>query len=333
MTELYDSSSNENIAQLSCQLRDEDISVRKNTVEAIGRICNPEAVPLLISALADKEIEVIDAAVHSLAKFADSRIVSALVDQLENKALHLPGLMAEMGLDTRDPLCRLVVALSEAFRELRDSRALIPLLEALDVWGMTEAFCSIFDALKAIIIAEPHALLPALQHHDAGIRYNATRFLDVLSLPTLKEASGLALQDKDAGIRRHAIATLEKQHDQWATDLLHHALSDSDLTVCVSAASALYTQGDNRGKAILLAYATHKSARIRAEAIELIASAYKPGNDLSPILSALEDKSKRVRECAANSLMNIDNQAAFACALNALTSSRFPEVRKSSLSN
>jgi HEAT repeat protein len=115
-------------------LRDDDVTVRRGVVIALGKIRAEENVPALIEAVQDADVTVRSEAIHSLALFKSraSQAIPSLVKALHEKSLgeDAASAIGEIGRERGDGVPALIGVLKEG-----DRRALVCAIKALDAIG------------------------------------------------------------------------------------------------------------------------------------------------------------------------------------------------------
>jgi HEAT repeat protein/beta-lactamase regulating signal transducer with metallopeptidase domain len=247
------------------------------------------AVPALIAALKDSDVEVRRIAVQSLSNFNDPRAVPGLVTALK---------------DT-DNQVRIGAAV--ALGNLGDERALPGLLAALKD-GDRDVRQTALSALSSMPSKVPdEAILTALGDSDADVR---------------QEAINLAvsrMSDHDEEDNRKA--------DPRYIAAFGRLLGDNSADIRQEAVRGLGSAGLTEPPAALIAAAKDKSADVRqavAEALGEIGSA----RSVATLKEMLADPSAEVRESSINALSNLRDQSALEALVGALKSTD-PVVRRS----
>lgn len=247
------------------------------------------AVPALVAALKDSDVEVRRVAVQSLANYDDPRAIPGLVGALK---------------DT-DSEVRVYAAM--ALGNLGDDRALPGLLAAMKD-SNNEVRRSALSALRSMPSKVPdEAILGAMGDSDAEVR---------------QEAINLAvsrLQDHDEDEKTNA--------DPRYIAAFGRLLGDANPDIRQEAANGLGSAGLKEPPAALLAASKDKSADVRHAVADALGSIASPKG--VPVLKEmLGDANSDVRERAIESLSQIRDQSALEALVGALKSSD-PVVRRS----
>lgn len=276
---------------LARDLESDDEDVRVKAVSALGKIEDPQAVHLLIGAMAA------DPPVASPEE-AQARMNTARSQgryQFTKLVCQALGGMGEIafqplidGLDDPDRGIRLGAAMALGY--LGDERAIEPLIAALRVEpGMKNMpyNSGAMSGLRKFGARAVEPLVAALQDDNTDIRANAAMALahpgSSRAVPPLIES----LQDYNPKVRSHAAMALGSIGDTAAVEPLLALLEDSDPEPRAIASGSLGRFGDDRA--------------------------------VDPLLHLLQnDESSRVRMRTAQSLGHLGNMAAFEPLLHAL---------------
>jgi len=172
----------------------DDPLVRRQAVDALGRIGDRRAVEPLIETLKDRDSLVRGHAVEALGRIKDPQAVAPLVAVLSSK---------EQPSHVR-------MSAAEALGAIGDPRAGEPLLLALsdEHWGVRSRAAQALGRLK-----DPRAVLPligALQDREAAVRANAAEALGELNDGRAVKPLTAALQDPDRDVRKKADLALRR---------------------------------------------------------------------------------------------------------------------------
>ncbi len=253
------------------------------------RDTNNIAVPALVLALKDSDVEVRRAAVNSLSNLEDPRAVPGLIDAL------------------KDTDAEVRAGAARALGSLEDKRA-VPGLVALLKDGNKDVRASALSALHSMPESVPdEAILGAIGDSDPDVRVAAI---------------GLAL-NRIQGSEDDENAKPDPRYVSAFTRLL----SDASAETRQQAAEALGESHLSEAPAALLAAAKDKNADVRqsvAGALGRIGDA----RAVPTLKELLQDQSADVRECAVGSLGEIRDRTALEALVGALKSSD-PAVRRS----
>ncbi len=247
------------------------------------------AVPALITALKDSDVDVRRVAVQSLSNFNDPRAVPGLVGALKDS----------------DTEVRMYAAV--ALGNLGDERALPGLLAALkDSNG--EVRHTALSALQSMPSKVPdEAILTAMGDSDPDVRREAINLA----------VSRLSDHDDDENVKV----------DPRYIAAFGRLLTDADADIRHEAAHGLGSAGLSEPPAVLLAASKDKSTEVRqavAEALGEIGHA----RGVPTLKEMLSDSNPEVREQAIESLSEIRDQSALEALVGALKSND-PVVRRS----
>jgi HEAT repeat protein len=238
------------------RLKDTDPQVRLTAVRALSLYERGETFSSVLAMLHDRDIDVRREAVRALGRIRDSRAIPSLIELLKTDAFireTAKESLCKIGEPSVDPLIALLeekdlppLAREEAVEvlgELRDPRAILPLIHCLDSKDRWEQRKSL-EALCAIGRCAANNLIAALGDPKPLIRQSAAEILGKLkaveALPALTEALG----DSDPGVRQQAAWALGELGDRSVVQTLENlALTDPILAVRQSASEALQKIG------------------------------------------------------------------------------------------
>jgi HEAT repeat protein/beta-lactamase regulating signal transducer with metallopeptidase domain len=257
------------------------------------------AVPALIAALRDPDVEVRRVAVQSLSNFEDPRAVPGLVGALK---------------DT-DTEVRMYAAV--ALGNLGDERALPGLLAALKD-SNSEVRQHALSALQSMPKVPDEAILTALSDSDTDVRQQAislavSRMSDhddddnVKADPRYITAFGRLLTDADADIRHEAAHGLGSAGLSEPPAVLLAASKDKSADVRQAVAEALGQIGHARGVPTLKEMLADANADVREQAIESL-SEIRDQSALEALVGALKSSDPVVRRSAAEALGSRDEE-------------------------
>ena len=268
------------VPSLITALADRDVEVRRSAATALGELGDPRAVEALMQALRkDSDAGVREMAAWALGELEDRRAVAALSvalredrePRVRNKAAWALGQIEDAGA---------VDALGAA---LRDDNADV---RRTSVWALGE----IEDA-RAVPV-----LIPALKSDDPDMRRQAAWALGQIESADAVAPLAAAIQDRDVRTREMIVWALGEIEDPRAVPALTTALRDSEIGV------------------------RRKAVWAFGELDEL--STAPPG-----LIDALKDSDRQVRKSAAHALGEIADPAAVP-GLAALARDADPELRR-----
>jgi HEAT repeat protein len=264
---------------------DKSPAVRYTAACGLGTLGDPAAVPGLIAALGDDDKAVRLAAAETLGVLGDRRAVAPLL-----------GLLVD---DKWEPLRRSVV---ESLAALGDPAALPALATLVHQEKSGEPTPSVLGAALAIRrFGDPravHRLLQLLCDNDSQGAALSLGFLDA----SPKALALLARGQRVHWYRREATWPGRRLFDPRTVHRLIDALTEDPAEMRRSAALALGMIGDPRGlEALARCLARDQDGRVREAAVRGLAVMEGPER-IGPLLSALQDQSRRVVLRAAEAL-------------------------------
>lgn len=310
------------VEALAAALKDEDWHVRGGAAEALGRmndshaigplvdawkhgalrfgncieealtgIDTPLAVTQMIAVLEDEHAEGLHkAAVKSLGKMGDRRVVTPLVATLKVRKLQ-----AEV---------------VEALGKIGDPRAVEPLIAVLkekqadnshESDQMRNAVIEALGKIKDRRAVEP--LIRLLKSGDWSVKWIAAKALGEIGDHRAGEPLIGALGDADTNVQENAVIALGKIKDTRAVEPLIVVLQGSDsVSLREAAAWALGEMEDPRAVASLIAaLGTDKSHDVRKRVAYALGSTRDP-RAIDILVAALRSGSEKIRIAAAHSL-------------------------------
>jgi len=175
-------------------LTSDDLLVRRQAVDALGRIGDPRAVDPLLATLNDHDSLVRGHAIEALGRIKDPKAVPPLIALLSGK--------------DEQPHVRMSAA--EALGTIKDNRALEPLVLALldEHWGVRSRAAQALGQL-----GDPRAvgcLIGALQDKEPAVRGHAAEALGIMSDGRAVKPLTAALEDPDREVRKKAALALRR---------------------------------------------------------------------------------------------------------------------------
>jgi HEAT repeat protein len=279
-------------AEVERALRSARIELGKVTLnwrEAQGQDTTNIAVPALIAALKDENVEVRRAAARSLSNHRDRRAVPALIEALKDS-------------DAEVRMCA-----ADALGEFADARA-VPGLAALLKDGSKDVRRAALGALDEFADQVPdETILAALNDSDADVRMAA------LSLASNRLSSGDP--DRDRPVDPRYVTAFTK------------LLADPNVDVRTNAASALGEARLREAPSALLLAAKDKNVDVRINVASALGEIRDP-KSVSTLKELLQDPNADVREHAVQALSEIRDRSALEALVTALKSPD-PVVRRS----
>lgn len=293
-------------------LKDKEPRVRLEAVDAVRRLGNKVAVEPLIGALKDVDSNVRRSAARALGTLGDRRAVEPLITALND----------------RDSTVRYVVI--ETLGLLGDKRAVKPLRAGLTGEGDSEneaIACTLAALVRDETTVAP--LLAALEHPASEWTHLQVfgAFLKI-GPPAVKPLAA-ALPHSSEKVRRGIVQALTYLDDEQAVEPLIKTLNDPNGNVARAAACGLGHLDDPRAVAPLAAaIRNRRSALWRPEpwtpwdqkTDRLPELAVGMPEDLTPLVSAMEDPHWQLRAAAAWLLGRLGDKRADAALVRVLNS-------------
>lgn len=238
------------VPALIAALSDPDMNVRIAAAHSLGNLEDPRAIPGLIAATRDANVKLRSAAFDALSNFEDPRIVEPMIAALKDP-----------DADVREQAAR-------SLGDLEDTRAVQPLIGAL-----ADSSASVREA-AARSLGDLHdpaaatALAGALKDASPDVREAAARSLGEFELTKAPPALIAALKDSDADVRDAAAQSLGEIRDPAAVSALQASLTDANADVRESVVRALGEIGDSASLNALIAALKSSDPEVRRQAAE-----------------------------------------------------------------
>jgi len=308
---------------LILDLKDENSSVRKNAVDALGEIGDPRAVDPLIDALKDEDSIVRMFTVAALGEIGDPRAVDPLIEALkdesswvrENAALALGKIGDPRAVDPliealKDESSWVQDTAAFALGKIGDPRAVDPLIETLkdeDGWVRGEVAIVLGDIGDTKAVGP---LIEALKDEYGFVRLRAAGALGDIGDTRAVDPLIESLKDKDFMVRMRAALALGKIGDTRAIDpLIYMASKDQAESVRLMAASSLVKLGRNEYYDQVIQGLDADDSDLRGKAAEQL-GLIGDTRAVDPLIDALKDEDEFVRKYAAVSLGEIGDPRA-----------------------
>jgi HEAT repeat protein/beta-lactamase regulating signal transducer with metallopeptidase domain len=247
------------VPALILALKDGDVEVRRAAAQSLANLEDPRAVPALIEALRDGDAEVRASASSALGQFEDKRA--------------LPGLVALLRDPDQDVRHAALSSLS-AFRDQVPAEAILTALGDSDADVRVAALGLVAgcdcDEDKPGDPRIVQAVVGLIGGSNIDVRSEA---ISVLSSLGLKEApAGLlaAARDKNPEVRQHVAEALGSIRDARAVPALKELLQDPNADVRESAVNALSEIRDRSALEALVAALKSSDAVVRRHAAEAL---------------------------------------------------------------
>jgi len=290
------------IPALIQRLRDEDIDVSIDAVEALGRIGNPEAIPALLESLTnDPNGEVKTAIVEALGKIGGEEVIAPLLEIAKS----CPDDMD----DTQDwnDWWDMQLKAVETLGRLRVNQA-VPVLAAIleDEEGQDIES----EVLKALaLIGGETVLIKRLTEGSPRERRRAAIALGFSHGAEARKALARAMTDKVGEVRVAAIRALGKQGASQYLDVMLRFLKDPDAEMrrAVIEVTRHFSVTEPEKIATLL---TDSSPAVRAAALSALRDIESlPQEILEQIRSCLNDPDDTVVAAACSLLSHLGDQS------------------------
>ena len=209
--------------------------LRLTAVGILDRLGNPASVPVLLTAAADSDADLPQAALAALARLSGNEVDAILMERLPasiGKARqvlillagqrHLEGALPLIVPSGEDPDAGVRAAAVQAIGILGDDKQVAGLAKLLQSTQSTKERADIEMALLAIsgrtgARAVP-SLLPLAQDSDSAVRIIALRVLASAGGPDALTAVKSAVDDKDGSVQDEAVRTLSTWPNNWPED-------------------------------------------------------------------------------------------------------------------
>lgn len=252
------------VPALMAALKDPDVQVRRAAAQALANHEDPRAVPALIDALKDSDAEVRATAAMALGEFEDKRAGAPLVALLKdgNVEVRRAALYALQGTEAEVPVDAIVAAMGDADDEIRQA-ALGLALSRLHRDGEEDSpadprFVALFTRLLA--------------DRDADVRAQAVMALAEAGLKEAPAALLEASKDRSSDVRQAVAQALGEIGDAKGVPTLKTLLADSDADVREQAVSALGEIRDRSALEALVGALRSSDPVVRRAAAEMLGS-------------------------------------------------------------
>jgi HEAT repeat protein len=297
---------------LAAALKDPDAEVRALAAEALGQLESERKAEPLVTALQDRDPEVLKAALHAMRKITKPSTLNAIEPLLRSTDGGVRAVAAQTLQNNnwkpkdRESEIWLWVAAGQFRRTTVFGVAAIPALEAALSMSNYSTSLGIVDALGGI--GGPQAMRPllaAMRSQDASVCLAAVdairRIGDRQAIPQLV---GL-LRDGYGHIRVAAIEALGEFGAETALDQIRPQLKDSMWDVRRAAAQALGRLKDMTSMPGLINGLKDSDADVR-EACAMALGRIGSKDAIGPLVLAQKDETSGVRRIAAAALSRID---------------------------
>ena len=252
------------VPALMAALKDSDVQVRRAAAQALANHEDPRAVPALIDALKDSDAEVRATSAMALGQLEDKRAGAPLVALLKdgNVEVRRAALYALQGIEAEVPVEAIVAALGDADDEMRQA-ALGLALSRLHRDGEEESpadprFVALFTRLLA--------------DRDADVRAQAAMALAEAGLKEAPAALLEASKDQSSDVREAVAQALGEIGDARGVPTLKTLLADADADVRERAVSSLGEIRDRSALEALVGALRSSDPVVRRAAAEMLGS-------------------------------------------------------------
>jgi RNA polymerase sigma factor (sigma-70 family) len=287
-------------------------SAKGAVIERAGRVCGPEALPLIKRAIADKDARrAVPGALASIGGEAAWGLMEkalskdpgffgpAALDLVSSFKGQDVGPVLRKGLKHRDPMVRQRAAMNLGM--LGGERGLVFIREALAnpnarvrLGAISAVKVSVYEAEKALPL-----LKKALADSDKSVRWQAVTRLKDFDGSAALELLGKALEDREEHVWRAALRVIRESRDSGATTLLEKALSSENPKIRACAVAQI----PFRARELLRRGLRDADLSVRLSAAGLWNRYGMPFEDTLPILdAALSSREVSLRREAVNVL-------------------------------
>ncbi len=316
-----------------------EVVIRQKAAEVLGELGNTEAIPSLVDALEDAEVEVRCAVCKALGQLKNEQAIKPLVTALKDKkAVVRQAVSNALGqIGSAQAVKSLITALNDkdanvreeaarALGQIGDARAIKPLITALTEHNGLEQ--AVAFALKKLGKPAISPLIALLKHNDQAIRNKASLTLEKLGKSATSSLVPVLISENDDA--RHCAADLLEKFgwqptkdefgaaywiikQQWdkcvgigapAVEPLTVLLGDKDWVVRWAVTKALGQIGDPRSLQPLMFAMGDADANVRHAAAEALGQIGDP-SAVDPLVVILKDADAQVRNAIVLALVKI----------------------------
>ena len=234
---------------------------------------------------------------RDLVNFIGSKDEQAALAQVLARKPSIESLISD--LKDKNPGVRWFAA--AALGKLKDSRAIVPLIAALDD---DDVDIRAEHALEEIGRPAVEPLITALNNKSSNVRAKAAMALSHIGDLRAVKPLIAALHDEDYGVRMEAAISLGVLKDAQAVEPLIATLKDNHHLVRRRAALALGKLEDSRAVVPLIAALKDEDWFVRSSTAEALGKLRDPAA-IEPLITALNDTNRSVQEKAHGALKEI----------------------------
>ncbi len=217
------------VPALMAALKDGDVEVRRAAVQSLSNLDDPRAIPAFIDALRDADAEVRACAASALGQFEDKRSITPLMGALKDtgKDVRRAAMSSLAGQGADVPVDVVIAALGDKDPEIRQA--------ALGLAGRRGGD----DEERAADPRIVQAVVGLIGDPNADVRSEAISLLGDFRLTQAPAGLIAAAKDKDPEVRQHVASALGQIGDAKAVPTLREMLSDGNSDVREQAVQAL----------------------------------------------------------------------------------------------
>ena len=281
------------IKPISRELNNEDTTIVRSAIKALGDLNNSNAIPYLLHKYSTGAPATREAVVNSLANIKDPKSVKAIIIALDDSNNYV-----------REAAQKVLETELNAFKQLNDPDSIKPLIKALkdnnrSVRAIAAKFLGAFqnpEATKYLIVA--------LKDSDIEVRKAASDSLRKIKDPQAIEPLVAALNDPSAEVRVTVVETLGEFRDHRAIEPLIGKLEDPSPEVRIAAIKILGNLKEPRAIDSLVASTNDYDEKVRLAAAEALGGIKDPRVYI-PLVGMLRSESTAIRVAAGTSLTQL----------------------------
>jgi HEAT repeat protein/beta-lactamase regulating signal transducer with metallopeptidase domain len=272
------------VPALIAALKDTDVEVRRAAASSLGNLQDPRSVPALIDALRDSDSEVRANSADALGNMEDPRAIPGLTAAIKDPSpeVRRRAICAISNMEGGNkPVDAFIAALSDSNAEVREA--------AVEAVGELEDKRAVRPLIK--LLSDP----------SADVRHQTAHALGNLQDPTAADPLAAALRDSDADVRGAAAQSLAELGLTQAPPALIGATKDKNPDVRQNAVQALGQIRDPKSVPTLRLALNDSNADVRDAAIDAL-SEVRDSSALDALVAALKSSDPNVRRQAAEAL-------------------------------